>query len=376
MRWSVGAITSTRGAGLGNEVFPWAKAYLGAIAFDAHLVDPPFLLNPGRYDRELDVGGISATVRYVAVNSLPATVVDQPLLDSLGSVDYYDAMCTLRRTIGTKSSLTLRHTTGMQNGYLGIRRARPFLRSRLLGTESALRHLVSLSAVRDSAITVGLHIRGSDFNEHRVITPGIFNVTLPDAWYRDVLDSVHRELNRPLQVYVASTVPSERLEHLLDLPGCSVTLLSGSATEDLAVLANCDFIIPSISSYSLLAIFLSDAFYCWPQEHLNDMGGWLSIWGHESGSGGSATTEAIASQMSEDVRVVRGIPVPDTPSWPRWLTDALAARANTRAAAQIYACTESFAGQNDVRRYTIRCGVAEFGCTYGGPRIDRRLPDR
>ena len=331
MRWSVGKMLSTRGAGLGNEVFPWAKAYLGAIAFDARLVDPPFLLNPRRYDRELDLGGIGATVCYLAAQSLPATIIDQPLFETLGSVDYYDAMCALRRTLGTRSGLILRHTTGMQNGYLGIRRARPFLRTRLLGTESALRRLASLPAVGDGVITVGLHIRGGDFDGQQRVAPGVFNVAIPDAWYRDVLDSVHRELDRPLQVYVASNLPSGRLEDLLDLPGCGVTLLSGSATEDLAVLASCDFIVPSISSYSLLAVFLSDAFYCWPQEHLNDTGGWLSIWGHESSSGGPATTESIASQIPEDVRVVRGIPVPATPSWPRWLTDALAARANIRA---------------------------------------------
>ena len=309
---------STRGAGLGNEVFPWAKAYLGAIAFDARLVDPPFLLNPRRYDRELEVGGIGATVRYLAAFSLPATTIDQPLFDTLGGADYYDAMCSLRAQLGTKSGLILRHTTGMRNGYLGIRRARPFLRSRLLGTEAVLRHLASLPAVGDGVVTFGLHIRGGDFDSQQRVAP-------------DVLDSVHRELDRPLQVYVASNLPSGRLEDLLDLPGCGVTLLSGSATEDLAVLASCDFIIPSISSYSLLAIFLSDAFYCWPQEHLNDTGGWLSIWGHESSSGGPATTESIASQMSEDVRVVRGIPVPATPSWPRWLPDALADRALVRA---------------------------------------------
>lgn len=331
MRWSVGKMTSIRGAGLGNEVFPWAKAYLGAIAFDARLVDPPFLLNSRRYDRELEVGGMGAAVRYLAALSLPATTIDQPLFDTLGGIDYYDAMCSLRAQLGTKSGSILRHTTGMYNGYLGIRRARPFLRSRLLGTESALRHLASLPAVGDGVVTVGLHIRGGDFDDQQRVTPGVFNVTIPDAWYRGVLDSVHRELDRPLQVYVASNLPSGRLEHLLDLPGCGVTLLSGSATEDLAVLASCDFIIPSISSYSLLAIFLSDAFYCWPQEHLNDAGGWLSIWGHESSSGGLATTKSIASQVSEDVRVVRGIPVPASPSWPRWLPGALADRALVRA---------------------------------------------
>ena len=333
MRWSVGEMISTRGAGLGNEVFPWAKAYLGAIAFDARLVDPPFLLNPRRYDRELDVGGIGATARYLAAVSLPATTIDQSLFDALGEIDYYDAMCTLRAKLGAKSSLILRHTTGMRNGYLGIRRARPFLRSRLLGTESVLRHLASLPVVGDGVVTIGMHIRGGDFDDQQRITPGVFNVTIPGSWYRDVLDSIHRALGRQLQVYVASNLSCGHLEDLLDLAGCRVTMLSGSATEDLAVLASCDFIVPSISSYSLLAIFLSDAFYCWPQEQLDNTGGWLSIWGHESTSGGPATTKSIASQMSEDdVRVVRGIPVPATPSWPRWLPGALADRALVRAA--------------------------------------------
>ena len=51
----------------------------------------------------------------------------------------------------------------------------------------------------------------------------------------------------------------------------------------------------------------------------------------ESSFGGPATTKSIASQMGEDVGVVRGISVPATPSWPRWLPDAPAARALVRA---------------------------------------------
>ena len=331
MRWSVGTMATLRGAGLGNEVFPWAKAYLGAIAFDAHLVDPPFLLNPRRYDRELEVGGVAATLRFIGVNAMPATVVDETLLDSINTVDYYDAMCKLRRTLNTELSSTLRHSTGMRGGYLGIRRARPFLRSRILGTEMALRHLATLPLVPDGFITVGVHIRSGDFEDQKNIAPGIFNVAVPSAWYRDVIDSLRREIEGPLKIFVASELSAERLEDLFDLPSCDVTLLSGTATEDLAVLANCDFIIPSISSYSLLAIFLSDAYYCWPQEHLNDMGGWLSIWGHEIGPGGLVTANSIAVQTSEDVKVIRGLPMPATPVWPSWFPGALTARALMRA---------------------------------------------
>ena len=54
--WSVPKLLTPRGAGLGNEVFPWAKAYLGARAFGLKESATPWAINRGRFDREF--GGL------------------------------------------------------------------------------------------------------------------------------------------------------------------------------------------------------------------------------------------------------------------------------------------------------------------------------
>jgi hypothetical protein len=85
----------------------------------------------------------------------------------------------------------------------------------------------------------------------------------------------------PLTVFIASDAdPGALIEHL-EIDKIDVKFVAGTSVADLATLAATDIILPSISSFSMLAIFLGRSNYLWHKDHLNENGGWYGIWSHE-----------------------------------------------------------------------------------------------
>jgi len=314
-----------RGAGLGNEVIPWGKAFLAAQALDLKLVDPPWWLNKRPYGRELQTS-LWGSARYLALRAAPAISLDSARVAALGSWDYFDAMLELRADqrslLGSRTVLL--HSSGMEGGYLAIRRARRFLAARLLysrGTETLT------PFVPEAAVRVGVHIRAGDFTAED-LEPGVFNTQSPLDWYLETIGSLVQRLTGPVQVLVATQGPTLTLDDRRGLT--QIRQLGGTSVEDLSVLASCDVIVPSISSFSMLAIFLSDALYVWPAQHLHDADGWRNIWGHEprQASGPTAVSRKLAE--SEELNVFRGIPRSGSEPWPDWFIDQINIRAHLR----------------------------------------------
>jgi len=321
--YSLPGISGVRGAGLGNEVIPWGKAFLAARALDLKLVDPPWWLNKRPYGRELH-SSLWSTAEYLALRAMPTIAIDSAKAESLGSSDYFDAMLKLKADEVLGSRPVLLHTSGMAGGYLGIRKARRFLAARILYSRSS-EALMTFGP--EAAVRIGVHVRAGDFSAAE-LEPGIFNIQSPLDWYLETIESLVQRLGCSVQVLVASQGP---ILTLADHRGLAeIRHLSGTSVEDLSVLASCDVIVPSISSFSLLAIFLSDALYVWPAKHLHDVDGWRDIWGHEPRQvcGPTAMSRRIAD--SKELRVFRGIPRSGSESWPDWFIDQIRIRAQFR----------------------------------------------
>jgi hypothetical protein len=324
-RYSLPAITGARGAGLGNEAIPWGKAFLAAQALHLKVVDPPWWLNQRPYGRELRASAWG-TAEYVALRAMPALCIDSARFDSLGSWDYFDAMLKLkedhRAHLGSRPVLL--HSSGMNGGFLAIRKARRFLAARLLHTRGS----DSLTAADSEAgVRIGVHVRASDFSDAHV-EPGVFNVQLPLSWHLETITSLTRRLGGHVQVLVASQGPAPALH---DRPGgAEVCHLTGTSVQDLSVLSSCDVIVPSISSFSLLSIFLSDALYVWPAQHLNDVDGWRDIWGYEPRQVSGPTARSRDTAAAEGLQVFRGIPRSGDEPWPDWFIDQIRIRAHLR----------------------------------------------
>ncbi len=330
MRWSIPQLISPRGAGLGNEIFPWAKAYLASSALGLRLVDPPWRLNTRRYDRELDAGPWD-TIGYLATRALPSAEVSRAMVIETGKLDYYEAMKALGPELRRQRVASVLHTSGMHGGYLGIRRARPFLRRSLLGAPAAVAATEQILELPGPRVRIGVHVRAGDFDEGRQVQPGVFNERLPLAWSIEVVNSLAEALESDVRVFLASDEPSQSLTEAFTVAGRPPEILCTTSVGDLAVLADCDLIVSSVSSFSMLAIFLSDAFYVWHKDQLSSQNGWLSIWGHEAdAAGGGPTQMAITDQSPIRATVRRGIPQGQKPRWPRTVLRQLELRARAR----------------------------------------------
>ncbi|WP_155853894.1 hypothetical protein [Arthrobacter sp. H5] len=322
-----------RGAGLGNEIFPWAKAYLGAKALGLTLVEPPWRTNPRGYHPQLG-GNLGSATSYYSLAHLPSINVDRKAVEQIGRRDYYDTLLALRSSVDRSNRPTLLHSSGMMGGYLGIKRSRPFLRNRLLGTCNAISALEKLEEDRPEAVRIGVHVRGTDFTNVDQILPSEFNQAIPLEWYKALVTTLHHRLGGNAVFYVTTDAPSQRLLDDLSTEEIIPKAAANDPLGDLAVLASCDLIISSISSFSLLAIFLGDGNYVWHRDQLGEQGGWLSIWGHENFEhGGGSTKSAIKSRETNPMRIQRGLAQGGTPRWTDHFIRALEEKAMLRARA-------------------------------------------
>jgi hypothetical protein len=300
-RISIAGRANARGAGLGNEVMALAKAAIAARLLNAKLVEQPWWINPRHYGRELGYNvappilSSLAGLAYPSI-SLPAHALSQPW-------DYERSMKDLAGQL--PSHFLLRHTSGMSGGYLAIRSAREWVRWRLS---------VDSIPATDSCLRLGIHLRLGDFAEPRPIRPGQFNVQLPLEWVSNAVAQVLNSARGMVRILLCTDADAKdpAVRAILDsIPdGHPVEVSNGSVLADLRRLSQCDVLIPSVSSYSMLALFVADCSYLWPREALTSQDGWLSIWGHDPQVACGPTATAISQQSRTRVGGrPRGIPL-------------------------------------------------------------------
>jgi len=249
-----------------------------------------------------------------------------------GASDYFAAMQKLRPDVLSRRVPVVLHGSGMSGGYLGIRRARAYLRKSILGAPSAVHVDELVDEIEPTRVRIGVHYRGgTDFAEQPAVKAGEFNSRLPIEWYESVVQSLGKQLAVPVEVFLASDTESTPLAEALCIDGRYPKRIASTSVGDLAVLANCDIIISSVSSFSMLAIFLSNAPYVWHADNLCVDGGWASIWGYEPHEdGGGPTLRATEIEVTSHSSVHRGIPQGAHPVWSeavlRRLRDTAAAR--------------------------------------------------
>lgn len=331
LHWSVGRQISARGAGLGNEIFPWAKAYLASQALNLVCVDPAWRLNPRRYDRQLG-GNLFDSAQHLLTRSLPSTEITSALYRSTDTVDYYEAIRCLQssHSLETRRPVLL-HSSGMSGGYLAIRRAKHFLRNSLLGSKEGIRATTQLELTTSPTVRVAVHVRAGDFHHGDSVEQNAFNQVLPLEWYRSQLETLAHAVELPLEVFLATDGQPEATAEALALGNKRPQTIGTSSISDLAILAGCDILISSVSSFSMLAAFLSEAPYIWHKDQLGESGGWLSIWGHEPVlEGGGPTQEAISQSITNSASVYRGQAHCMKPVWSSALIQYLMYRATSR----------------------------------------------
>jgi len=347
-RYSVAVPIVLRGAGLGNELMPLAKAQIGARVLGAELVEQPWWLNRFGYGPEMGKNiGKPALSAVSRVWSPTVNVGAQ----QLGGRDYETLMKELAPTLPKR--FVVRHTSGMSGGLLTIKSAKPFLAQRLGFTDT--------QHSNTGSTTIGIHIRRGDF-ESSDVRPEATNVRLGLSWSEAAAVAVASGITGSVEFIVTTDasgpdrVPVDALIGRLATLG-TARLARGSVLDDLRTLSSCDWIIPSISSFSLFAVFLGSARYVWPLHNLGANDGMLSIWGHEP--------EAAAGPTKTAAEAARG----DVP--PQWFRaagfDSSVAEGVTEWVSAVSASDEQWDERGDLSMYGV---VPDW--SIGGPFIAGR----
>lgn len=174
----------------------------------------------------------------------------------------------------------------MYGGYPAIRAARPFLLSKLLGSRDALKNAFELNrGLKRDRLFVAVHMRfGGDFGEPSdgEDVRARFNIRVPDQWYLWVCAALEAEFGDLVQFHFFTDKGGPGYEEAVRRfnPGQQ---RQGGLTEcsDVVMMAQADLRVCSVSSYSLLASFLSGGPYLWYEPQLNLSDGIHSLWSHE-----------------------------------------------------------------------------------------------
>lgn len=311
LRFSVPTLLTTRGAGFGNEVIAWGKAFIGAQELGLRTLHPAWALNARKYRRDFGTSPFDWPV-HQALRGLPKITVGAELAATHD--DYADVMRDIREQgVRERGPLAVFHTSGMAGGYYGIRRARDYLRNAITKPSHVATDAYKIAArLSPEKLTVAMHIRAGDFLANPDgPAPGQFNTMLPIDWYYAIGTNLRAAFRDSIEFIIFTDDESNpKIAALaaelqaIPLPPRSKPLLS-----DIHQMMTADLLVCSVSSLSMFAAFVSNKPYIWYGPHLGRVGkGLRSIWGHEPKQM-VGLTAANADNYGKDPLVTRGNPV-------------------------------------------------------------------
>jgi len=304
LQWCM-PVVKGRGAGLGNELVPWARAYLMARELGARCLHPAFGINQRRYSHHFGTSRVDWLVHRAMAASLPSIRFDEADYLAHGGGDVSEAFRRFAEAndlFGRGPLVVL--TDGLWGGMHHIARAREFVRATLYRSRYAAANLAELAArLHPEKLTVAMHVRLGDFQASQSDLEhyrGRFNCALPLDWFLNIGKRLLDEYGEHVQFQVFSDGPAEQLRPLIELlRPVDTRSAAPSDVSDLLAMSQADLLVCSVSSYSVWAAMLSTGAYLWfePQMHRHH-GDLLSIWGHEKGQGidGSPTRLAVEIQ--------------------------------------------------------------------------------
>jgi hypothetical protein len=286
MRYVVTRRIGRRGEGLGNEMLPWAKGMIASQVLSATLIGPSWGLNKRKYYRNFKTSRLDFLLEDALVCLPHYRFTVRDYIES-GEVDFGAA---IECWAGRHGLLQKKHfivtVDGMYGGYVSIHNARPFLWAKLLNSRDAIRNVYQVASKFDGRkLFVAVHMRfGGDFTRlnERESARGQFNIFIPGEWYLRACQALVDELGDSVQFHFFTDRGGPEFDEAIRRfnPG-QVRQPGLTECSDLVLMAQADLRICSISSYSLVASFLSDGPYLWYEPQLTRTDGVYSLWGME-----------------------------------------------------------------------------------------------
>lgn len=320
-----------RGIGLGNELYPWAKAWLAAQAIDGKALPPAFGLNPRQYWRYFGTSRLDWLSHRALLKAMPRYRFTEADYLSTGEHDFRKAVAVFAERLGWKEKrLFALEVGGMWGGFLAVREARDYVLSQLYAARGTARNLSDWRARLDpDRLTVAVHIRAGDFKaaDEKIDYRGCFNRALPLAWYMAVCDQLRDHFGHRVQFQLFTDgTPEAVAPFIRRFDPVTGFHQRDSVCSDLLAMAGADLLVCSVSSFSLWGAFLSCAPYLWFAPQLQDEAGMLSLWGHEAAQRPPhSPTARFRARVAADpaAHCPRGVPVAQDGRVPQALLDRL-----------------------------------------------------
>jgi hypothetical protein len=255
-----------RGYGLGNELLPWARAFLASQVLNAKLLPPAFGMNRRGYWWHFHTAPDDWIQQRALEYLLPVVEFTETDYLTHGGGDVVTALkgfAAAHRLHQRRAYVLV--TQGLWGGYHHVEAARDFIRSTLYQSRYAAHNLLQLrERIDPHRVLVGMHVRLGDFSAPRAPRDyhGAANVSLPIEWFCSLAHSLDRALGDGWQLLLLTDGTEEQLKPLTSQRRCITTndLPPGDCSDVLA-LANADLLVCSASTFSTLAAFLSDSPY-------------------------------------------------------------------------------------------------------------------
>jgi hypothetical protein len=338
LQWCL-PLVQGRGAGLGNELVPWARAYLMTQVLGARCLTPAFGANARGYHRHFGTPRIDFAWHRLLAATLPRVHFGEAEFEEHGGGDVLQAFARFADARGLRERRPLLVTTdGLWGGLHHIARAREFVRGTLYGSRYAAANLAQqVSRLHPDALTVAMHVRLGDF-EASAPDPesyrGRFNCALPLAWFVGIGQQLRAAFGDAIQFQLFSDGSAAQLAPLhAVLKPVDTRCALPSDVSDLLAMSQADLLVCSVSSYSVWAAALSSSPYLWfaPQLHQHGQG-WGSIWGDEERqrAAGGPTLRALADRTANPAEEGRSYAMGLLDTLPGTLLATLRRRAQSR----------------------------------------------
>jgi hypothetical protein len=328
-----------RGAGLGNELIPWTKAFIASVQLDLRLLAPAFGLSPWGYRKYFGTSRLDWIVHRILPRVMPTIVFTEAEYLATGERDFGRALAKFaeRHALAKRNNYLL-IVEGMWGGYYALRNAVPFVWQTLYRSRGVAEKLYAVrQRLRQSELIVAVHMRFGDFAKPSETTDyrGRFNVSIPIEWYRSTCRSIREAVGeRVCFVLLTNGRPDQIRDYIEEFHPVTTLDVPDSVCSDLLTMAHADLIVCSVSSFSMCAAWMSAVPYIWYYDNLQDHLDALSLWGHEPAQQSPDGTTAhhlgimrasIAEEKVDDVDP-RGVPLDDSGVLPKYLGDYLRAR--------------------------------------------------
>lgn len=288
-----------RHQGLGNELIPWAKAFIVSQELKIKLLPPALGLNDRRYYEYFGTSRFDWVYYAILKKVLPCYVFTEEEYVATGQNDFARAVRVFaeKHDLANKRSYALL-TEGLWGNWYSLRAAKRFVLAQLFRTRNLTDNLYELDRqIADKQLVVAIHIRMGDFLPVTDPTQyqGVWNTRIPLEWYLNVCRQLKTALKDSV-TFVLLTDGTERELHEFVDEFSPVTNFGqpNSVVSDLLALVRADALVCSISSYSMWGAFLSGTPYFWYLPNLQELDDYLTLYDERiEGLGDNLPTEDI-----------------------------------------------------------------------------------